>query len=60
MDKLDQSNRGLIPLLSKRNVMNKELNDFCLTESETRRFPFELVYPSYNCTTSQGEYLYNE
>ena len=29
-------------------------------ESETRRFPFELVYPLcfviYNCTTSQGEY----
>ena len=44
--------------------MNQKLNDFCLNESVTRRFPSELLLPLYfvecNCTTSQGEYLYNE
>ena len=34
-----------------------------VNESETRRFPFELFYPLcsvwYNCTTTQGECLYD-
>ena len=38
------------------------ISDSNSKKSETRRFPFELVYPlyfvEYNCTTSQGEYLY--
>ena len=33
-------------------------------ESETRLYPFELVYSlcfvEYICTTSQGEYIYDE
>ena len=33
-------------------------------EPENRQIPFELAYPlcfvEYNCTTNQGEYLYNE
>ena len=45
---------------SERKVTNQKLEDFCLNESETRRFPFELVYSlcfeEYKCTTSQGEY----
>ena len=42
-------------------VMIQKLDDLCLNESETRRFPFDLVYPlcfeEYDCTTSYGEYL---
>ena len=38
------------------------LEDFCLNESETRRFPFELVYHlyflEYNGITPSGENLY--
>ena len=30
---------------SERKVTNQELDDFCLNESETKRFPFELGYP---------------
>ena len=44
-----------------RKVPDKKLDDKCLCEPETKRFLFELDYPSclvqYNCTTSQGEYL---
>ena len=42
-------------------VTNQKLVNFCLNESNTRRFPFKLLYPlcfvDYNCTTSQGKYL---
>ena len=50
-----------------KNIMDKPIQSsegnellirrFLLNESETRRFPLELVYPlcfvEYNCTTSQ-------
>ena len=41
----------------------QKLDDFCLNQSEARRLPFEMFYPlcsvEYNCTASQGKYLYN-
>ena len=46
---------------SRGKVTNQKLDYFCLNESKTRRFSFEMVYSlCLYCTTSQGEYLYNE
>ena len=45
-------------------VTLQKIDDFCLNASETRRFPFELVYPlcfvDFTCTTYQGKYLYDD
>ena len=47
---------------SARKVTIEKGDNFCLNKLETRRFPFDLIYPlcivEYNCTSSQGEYKF--